>query len=47
MDDKNIGLVGLGAMGLGMAKSLRKAGYVVHAFDLRSEVTQEIGRAHV
>jgi L-threonate 2-dehydrogenase len=40
MDDKNIGLVGLGAMGLGMAKSLRKAGYVVHAFDLRSEVTQ-------
>jgi putative dehydrogenase len=40
MSDKNIGLVGLGAMGLGMAKSLRKAGYVVHAFDLRSEVTQ-------
>jgi putative dehydrogenase len=40
MDDKNIGLIGLGAMGLGMAKSLRKAGYIVHAFDLRSEITQ-------
>jgi L-threonate 2-dehydrogenase len=33
-----IGFVGLGAMGLGMAKSLRTAGYRVHVFDLRSEV---------
>jgi putative dehydrogenase len=35
-----IGVVGLGAMGLGMAKSLRRAGYQVHAFDVRSEVAR-------
>jgi putative dehydrogenase len=40
MSEKNVGVVGLGAMGLGMAKSLRRAGYRVHVFDLRTEVTQ-------
>jgi putative dehydrogenase len=40
MTEKCIGLVGLGAMGLGMAKSLRRAEYLVHVFDLRSEVAQ-------
>jgi L-threonate 2-dehydrogenase len=40
MTEKCIGLVGLGAMGLGMAKSLRRADYLVHVFDLRSEVAQ-------
>jgi putative dehydrogenase len=40
MSEKCIGVVGLGAMGLGMAKSLRRADYLVHVFDLRSEVSQ-------
>src|ERR1700692_3017519 len=38
MSEKPIGLIGLGAMGLGMAKSLRRAGYNVHVFDVRREV---------
>ena len=29
------GLIGLGAMGLGMAKSLRRAGHAPHVFDIR------------
>lgn len=33
----NIGLIGLGAMGLGMASSLRRAGYQVHVCDMRHE----------
>jgi L-threonate 2-dehydrogenase len=40
MNEKKIGVVGLGAMGLGMAKSLRRAGYNVHVFDVRPEVVQ-------
>jgi 3-hydroxyisobutyrate dehydrogenase len=35
-----IGVIGLGAMGRGMAQSLRRAGYLVHAFDLRVEAAQ-------
>jgi len=35
-----IGVIGLGAMGRGMAQSLRRAGYFVHAFDLRAEAAQ-------
>ena len=34
---KNIGLIGLGAMGAGMASSLRRAGYNVHVYDIRPE----------
>ena len=34
---KNVGLIGLGAMGLGMAGSLRRAGYHVHVYDVRQE----------
>jgi len=30
-----VGLIGLGAMGAGMAASLRRAGHAVHAFDIR------------
>ena len=33
---RNVGLIGLGAMGLGMAQSLRRAGHQVHVYDLRS-----------
>ena len=40
MDENAIGLIGLGAMGQGMARSLRRAGYHVHVFDVRSEVAQ-------
>ncbi len=38
MSTNHIGLVGLGAMGMGMAKSLRRAGYSVHVFDIRRDV---------
>ncbi|MDB5878240.1 MAG: binding domain of 6-phosphogluconate dehydrogenase, partial [Variovorax sp.] len=31
-----VGIIGLGAMGGGMAKSLRRAGYDLHVFDVRS-----------
>jgi putative dehydrogenase len=40
MSTNHIGLVGLGAMGMGMAKSLRRAGYSVHVFDLRRDVAK-------
>ena len=33
-----VGLIGLGAMGSGMAQSLRRAGYVPFVFDVRSDV---------
>jgi L-threonate 2-dehydrogenase len=33
-----VALIGLGAMGLGMARSLRRAGHVVHACDARAGV---------
>ena len=33
-----VGLIGLGAMGNGMAQSLRRAGYAPNVFDLRTEV---------
>ncbi|MES2632971.1 MAG: L-threonate dehydrogenase [Pseudomonadota bacterium] len=35
-----VGVIGLGAMGFGMASSLRRAGYNVHVFDVRPEVAQ-------
>ena len=37
---QNVGLIGLGAMGSGMAKSLRRAGHSVHVYDVRTEVAQ-------
>jgi putative dehydrogenase len=33
----NVGLIGLGAMGSGMAGSLRRHGYLVHVFDIRPD----------
>jgi putative dehydrogenase len=36
----SIGVIGLGAMGKGMAQSLRRAGHEVHVFDVRAEVAQ-------
>ena len=40
MSAKCIGFAGLGAMGMGMAKSLRRGGYSVHVFDVRSGVAE-------
>lgn len=39
-----VGVVGLGAMGLGMARSLRTAGYDVGVNDLRPEVAADFAR---
>jgi len=38
MSTTTVGLIGLGAMGSGMAASLRRTGHNVHVFDLRREV---------
>ena len=43
-NEKSVGLVGLGAMGLGMAKSLRRAGYLVHACDVRLAAAESFAR---
>jgi 3-hydroxyisobutyrate dehydrogenase len=37
----SVAVIGLGAMGLGMAQSLRRAGFHVRACDVRSEVAQK------
>jgi putative dehydrogenase len=38
------GLIGLGAMGNGMAQSLRRAGYAVHVYDVRPEAAQAFAK---
>ncbi|WP_338130955.1 L-threonate dehydrogenase [Cupriavidus gilardii] len=38
MMSRHIGVIGLGAMGLGVARSLLRAGFRVHACDVRDEV---------
>ena len=38
---KHVGLIGLGAMGRGMAGSLRRAGYTVHVCDARPGAAAE------
>lgn len=40
MTQSNVGVIGLGAMGLGIARSLLRNGFKVHACDVRSEVVQ-------
>jgi putative dehydrogenase len=40
-----VGLIGLGAMGSGMAQSLRRAGHGVHVFDVRREVAEAFAKA--
>jgi putative dehydrogenase len=37
-----VGVVGLGAMGMGVALSLLREGFEVHAFDLRPEAVQKV-----
>ncbi|MBW8719140.1 MAG: NAD(P)-dependent oxidoreductase, partial [Variovorax paradoxus] len=39
-----VGVVGLGAMGSGMAQSLRRAGYEPHVFDVRLDVAHAFAR---
>ena len=39
-----VGLIGLGAMGSGMAQSLRRAGHQVHVFDVRREAAEAFAR---
>jgi L-threonate 2-dehydrogenase len=36
-----VGVIGLGAMGLGMAKSLRRAGFDLCVYDLRADVAEQ------
>ncbi|HEX7437768.1 MAG TPA: L-threonate dehydrogenase [Caldimonas sp.] len=38
--NESVGVIGLGAMGMGMARSLRRAGYRVHVCDVRAEAAQ-------
>ncbi|UFH51132.1 NAD(P)-dependent oxidoreductase [Pseudomonas sp. KNUC1026] len=40
MSNKNVGVIGLGAMGLGIARSLLRSGFNVHACDVRESVVQ-------
>jgi L-threonate 2-dehydrogenase len=40
-DRKHVGVIGLGAMGLGMASSLRRAGHVVGVYDIRPDVSNK------
>ncbi len=50
MNDRHIGVIGLGAMGRGMAQSLRRAGYHLHVCDVRAEAAHAFvadgGTAH-
>ena len=39
-----VGVVGLGAMGAGMAQSLRRAGHAPHVFDVRREAAEAFAR---
>ncbi len=40
----NIGVIGLGAMGSGMAQSVRRAGHVPFVFDVRCEVAENFAK---
>ena len=44
MTIKTVGLIGLGAMGAGMAGSLRRAGHHVHVFDVRADAAQAFAK---
>jgi 3-hydroxyisobutyrate dehydrogenase len=41
MSSKNVGVIGLGAMGIGVARSLLRAGFKVHGCDVRPEILRE------
>jgi len=41
MSKKHVGVIGLGAMGRGIAQTLRTAGYPVHVCDVRAQAVQD------
>ncbi len=41
----SVGVLGLGSMGMGVARTLLKKGFKVHAFDVRREALQSLRRA--
>jgi putative dehydrogenase len=41
MSTRSVGVIGLGAMGLGVARSLLRAGFRTHACDVRPEILQQ------
>ncbi|MGH8830589.1 MAG: L-threonate dehydrogenase [Polaromonas sp.] len=41
MSKSNVGVIGLGAMGRGIAQTLRSAGYAVHVCDVRAQAVQD------
>ncbi|MGH6625483.1 MAG: L-threonate dehydrogenase [Burkholderiaceae bacterium] len=41
MGKKNVGVIGLGAMGRGIAQTLRNAGYPMHVCDVRAQAVQD------
>ncbi len=44
MPNKNVGVIGLGAMGLGVARSLLRAGFTVYGCDVRPDVLRTFAR---
>ncbi|MGH8808484.1 MAG: L-threonate dehydrogenase [Noviherbaspirillum sp.] len=42
---RRVGVIGLGAMGMGIAQSLLRAGFEVHACDVRPEAVQQLAAA--
>ena len=44
-DIHSVGVIGLGAMGMGVAQSLLRGGFEVHAFDIRREAVDKIADA--
>ncbi|NCU93120.1 MAG: NAD(P)-dependent oxidoreductase, partial [Burkholderiaceae bacterium] len=44
-NSSSIGLIGLGAMGLGMASSLRRSGYALNVCDVRFEAAENFALA--
>ena len=41
----SVGVIGLGAMGMGVAQSLLRGGFEVHAFDIRREAVDKVAAA--
>ena len=39
-----VGLIGLGAMGQGMASSLRRAGYALRVYDIRAAIAEDFAQ---
>ncbi len=44
-DIHSVGVIGLGAMGMGVAQSLLRGGFEVHAFDIRREAVDKVAAA--